>query len=172
MPVIEHRSSSATAHFAHARQWCCHLLSGLGASYALIPWRCSDRTDRCAEASLSIEASVVRSSPHDTTHAQASTSPSLPTTPNDREVLAFLSVPNNLTWSLHRGVSLDSQAEPVQGKRTISAGFATIVLVVSCFLLRPAFARADTITTFNVSGTDVPLVDYLSGTSLFGTLTA
>src|SRR5262249_49125090 len=44
---------------------------------------------------------------------------------------------------------------------------ATIVLLVGCVLLGPAFARADTITTFNVDGV---FRDPYSGT-FFGTIT-
>ena len=68
-------------------------------------------------------------------------------------------------------------------KRNPSHGLATIALVVSCVLLGQAFARADTITTFDVSGQysielSTPTQGTFSGTlkvdmdSIPGTLTA
>ena len=44
----------------------------------------------------------------------------------------------------------------MQAKRTVCAGIAPVALLVSWVLLGPAFARADTITTFNVSATTIP----------------
>lgn len=56
--------------------------------------------------------------------------------------------------------SEDGKGEALQPRRMLSAGFATIALLVSCALLGPAFARA---STFGVSGI------YSSGISGAGT---
>ena len=56
--------------------------------------------------------------------------------------------------------SEDSKGEAIQPEGTVSAGLATIALLVSCVLLGPAFVRA---TTFDVSG------KYSSGISGAGT---